>query len=138
MGGPIEQPGDRRPKGLADRYIEALNSRNATRVVALFRNDATVEDPVGSPIRRGRAELQAFYDTALSQVLRIEVRIAPRGSSSDACAYAFDVILPNAILGVIGVLTFDEDGLIRTMCAYHGPSDFIAGPVPAPRHQSSP
>jgi steroid delta-isomerase len=116
---------DLRLKALAQGYIDALNGRSADRVVALFREDATIEDPVGTPPWRGRAEIEAFYGSALDQVLRVEVQTAPRGSYGEAAAYAFRVHLSNRTLDVIGVLTFDEAGLIRSMRAYHGPSDLV-------------
>jgi steroid delta-isomerase len=111
---------------LATRYIEALNSGDAETVIALFRDDATIEDPVGGAVRRGHTQIAQMYRTAFSRTLRVMLEIPPRGSYGDSAAYAFTVILPDTILKVIGILTFDENGLISSMRSFHGPSDRCA------------
>lgn len=40
-------------------YVAAFNAADAGRVVALFADDATVEDPVGSPVVAGREAILA-------------------------------------------------------------------------------
>ena len=41
-------------------YIDAFNSGSAEAVAALYAENATVEDPVGTPVRQGRAAILEF------------------------------------------------------------------------------
>lgn len=124
----IDASSDVRLKTLAGAYLEALNGGDPEKVIALFHDDATVEDPVGGPLRRGKAEIAEMYRMAFSGSLRVEIEVPPRGSLSDSAAYAFTVFLGPITLKVIGVLSFDENGLITAMRAYHGPSDRTMAP----------
>lgn len=72
-------------------YVAAFNAADAGRVVALFADDATVEDPVGSPVVAGREAILAFYRHATSLGARLDVVAAPRGSHGNAAALSFAV-----------------------------------------------
>ena len=54
-------------------YIEAFNAADAARVVALFADNASVEDPVGTPLKDGRSEIETFYTYATSVGARLEL-----------------------------------------------------------------
>jgi steroid delta-isomerase len=129
-----DPPQDVRLKTLAEGYLAALNSGDAEAVLARFHLDATVEDPVGGTRLHGLVEIEPFYRRAMAQDLRVELEAPIRGSHGDCAAYAMRVVLVGMTLRVIGVLTFDAEGLITEMRAYHGPSDVVAhgadGPIP--------
>ena len=119
---------DGRLKEAVRLYLETVNSNDPEAMVRLYRHDALVEDPVGSgTLLRGHDEIRAFYENAFSAPLTVQLETEPRGSFGDTAAYAFRVTRGAAILKVIGVLTFDEDGLIMSMRAYYGPSDITSG-----------
>ena len=65
-------------------YVEAFNANDAARVAALFADNATVEDPVGTPVKRGRDEIDAFYGHATTVGARLELVAPPRGSHANA------------------------------------------------------
>ena len=44
-----------------DRYIELLTSGDTEAIADLYAEGATVEDPIGAPVRSTRAELIEFY-----------------------------------------------------------------------------
>ncbi len=46
---------------LIEHYLDRHGSNDLDAVVALFADDATLEDPVGAPIVRGQAAIRAFY-----------------------------------------------------------------------------
>ena len=46
----------------------------------LFAEDATIEDPVGTPLKRGHAEILPFYETAMASGARLELTGEPRCS----------------------------------------------------------
>jgi ketosteroid isomerase-like protein len=50
-----------KPHSLFDRYLDAHASNDLEAVLSLFAEDATLEDPVGSPTIRGADAIRAFY-----------------------------------------------------------------------------
>ena len=46
---------------LVDRYLALHAATDLEGVLALFAKDAALEDPVGSQVREGSAEIRAFY-----------------------------------------------------------------------------
>lgn len=67
---------------LATASLEAVRRKDRDGWLALFEEDATVEDPVGpSPLdpegkgRRGKAEIARFYDEVISTMERFEYTI---------------------------------------------------------------
>lgn len=46
---------------LVGRYLAHHGSSDLDGVLSLFSEDAIVEDPVGTPVRRGRAAICEFY-----------------------------------------------------------------------------
>lgn len=46
---------------LVERYLARHGATDLEAVVALFADDATLEDPVGAPAVRGREAIRAFY-----------------------------------------------------------------------------
>ena len=109
-------------------YIEAFNSNDAARVVALFSDHATVEDPVGTPLKRGREEIAAFYGHATTVGARLELVAPPRGSHANAATISFKVHMTGptgpAHIDVTDVMEFDAHGKIVSMRAYWGADDY--------------
>ena len=67
----------------------------------LYADDATVEDPFGKSLLKGRAAIDAMYTQAL----------------------AFIVHTRESMIHVTDVMTFNESGKITSMRAYWGPDD---------------
>lgn len=116
-----------RMKAAMQAYIDTFNSGDADAIAALYAEDATVEDPVGSPVKRGRAAISAFYHMAVETGARLTLAAPIRASHANAAAMAFDVHLTmpegQSVIRVIDVMTFDEAGKFQSMQAYWGPSD---------------
>ena len=58
-----------------DRYVQACSASDVEGVLALFADDAWVEDPVGSERRVGRTAIRESY----AQNLVYDLRIHPDG-----------------------------------------------------------
>jgi steroid delta-isomerase len=116
-------------KAVLQKYIDAFNAADAEAIVALFADDAVVEDPVGSPPRRGIAAIGEFYRGSVKRVKRIQLAAPIRGSHINAAAMAFVVQLDwegkPCEISVIDVMTFNDDGRIATMKAYWGQDDLV-------------
>lgn len=120
-------------KQALQQYIDAFNRADHEAVVALYADDASVEDPVGSPIRQGRAAIAAFYKMAVANGAQLSLAAPIRGSHGNAAAMAFDVQvnLPDgrAVIRVIDVMTFDSTGRFASMRAYWGRGDMQVIPA---------
>jgi steroid delta-isomerase len=108
-------------------YIDNYNRDDLEGVVGLYADDATVEDPVGTPVKTGKAAIRAFYKYAMTTGARLSLAAPIRGSHGNSAAMAFDVKLSyqgsQMVIRVIDVMTFDEQGKFASMRAYWGPSD---------------
>lgn len=110
-------------------YIEAFNAADAARVAALFADNATIEDPVGTPLKEGRSEVDAFYAYATSVGARLELMAPPRGSHGQSASISFRVHIAAqdgqpAHIDVTDVMDFDAAGKIVRMRAYWGADDY--------------
>jgi len=119
-----------RMKAAMQAYIDALNAGDVDAITALYADDATVEDPVGSEVKQGREAIAAFYRMAVQTGARLSLAAPIRASHANAAAMAFDVHLTmpegQSVIRVIDVMTFDEAGRFQSMQAYWGPSDMEA------------
>jgi steroid delta-isomerase len=118
---------EKKMKAQMQAYIDNFNRSDADAIAALYADDATVEDPVGSPVKKGKAEIAAFYKMAIQTGAKLELAAPIRASHGDSAAMAFDVKLNmpqgKALIRVIDVMTFTADGRFASMRAYWGPSD---------------
>jgi|GEM_PF-272667 len=113
-------------------YIDLFNSHDGKGLAALFADNARIEDPVGGErIVEGRAAIDEFYRGAVTMVDRLELVAPIRASHGASAAMAFDIHMQDKgqpiLIRVIDVMTFDANGKIVDMKAYHGPGDRQAG-----------
>ncbi len=120
-------PSQETMKAAMQAYIDAFNSGSAEAVVALYAEDATVEDPVGSPVKRGKAEIRAFYTHSIATGAKLALDAPVRGSHGNAAAMAFSARIGPVTVRVIDIMTFDEAGKFTSMKAYFGPGDILQG-----------
>ncbi len=124
-------PGTDVMKAAMQAYIDRFNAGDLEGVLALYADNASAEDPVGTPLHQGKKALRQFYATAIETGARLELVAPMRGSQGNSAAMAFDVKLklPSgpATVRVIDVMSFGEEGKISSMRAFWGPDDYIAG-----------
>ena len=114
------------PEAVVPAYVAALNAGDLEAIVALYADDASVEDPVGSAPHRGRQAIRAFYARSVAVPLEVAlegpVRVAGR-----ECAFPFSVSLvyesQRMTFRPIDTFRFDEAGRIVQMRAYFGPAN---------------
>jgi steroid Delta-isomerase len=118
---------EQRMKQGMQAYIDRYNQDDLEGVVGLYADDATVEDPVGTPVKSGKAAIRDFYKYAMTTGARLSLVAPIRASHGNSAAMAFDVKLnyqgAQMVINVIDVMTFDEQGKFKSMRAYWGPSD---------------
>lgn len=114
-------------KAAMQAYADRINAGDPDGVVALFAADATIEDPVGTPLKTGTAIAEWFAQTVASRTHITPV--APiRGSHGNAAALMFDVTFSTetgerVLIRSLDVCTFDDNGRITSLKAYWGPED---------------
>jgi ketosteroid isomerase-like protein len=63
------------------RYVQLVTAGDVDAIAQLYAVDATVEDPVGSPVHRGRDAIRAFYRASAGSVdLVLEGRVRVAGT----------------------------------------------------------
>jgi steroid delta-isomerase len=109
-------------RNVLQRYVDFVSRGEVDGIMALYADDASVEDPVGSEPRRGRAAIAELYRNAAGQV-RLELEGSVRVAAN--CAAAPMVGRPNGMQGmvveIVDVMTFNDAGLITAMRAYWSP-----------------
>ena len=105
---------------LYDRYPELVSKGDVDAIVELYADDATIEDPIGSPLHRGRDAIRAFYAAAAGNVTM--KRTGPVHVAGREAATPLVVLLGKAgdrkALDIISVMSFRDDGKIASMRAY--------------------
>ena len=112
-------------KAAMQAYIDTYNGGDAEAVTALYTEDATIEDPVGTPLRHGRATILEFYRYSISTGAKLFLDAPIRGSHGNSAAMAFSAKIGDLVVRVIDVMTFDELGRFTSMRAYFGPDDIL-------------
>jgi steroid delta-isomerase len=109
-------------------YLDAVARGSSADIAALYAENATLEDPVGSEPRVGKAAITEFYGALEGGSQETEL-LTLRVSGSSA-AFHFRVVTPvgDQVYEVepIDVMTFDADAKITSMRAFWSPADLIA------------
>ena len=108
-------------------YLRAGREGDREAWLGLFADDATLEDPVGTDVVRGRAELEAFWDRTLGRTEAFDNALRELRVAGDSAAFLFDLFITwkgtRYVVSPIDVQTYDADGRITSMRAYWNPDD---------------
>jgi steroid delta-isomerase len=116
-----------------EQYCETQSRNDAAATIALFAPDAVVRDPIDGPELEGRDKIHEFFagGAGILQSLALTgpVRIAGDGLHAAAPMQArVDFGSGPQLLDTLDVMTFDGAGLVVSMDAYYGPSNFRGAP----------
>lgn len=116
-------------EAVVHRYIRALNEADLDAIVALYAEDAVVEDPVGSPPHRGHAAIRAFYAGSVALGLKVDLE-GPVRATADMAAFAFRVRLHwngrDTTICPIDLFRFNAQGQVVQMQAIFGPANITS------------
>jgi len=122
--------GDHPARRASQRSYSAVARKAKDEWLALFHDDALLEDPVGPSFfdregagHRGKAAIAGFWDLAIAPVVEFRFTIRDSFAGGDACANVgtFSTVLEDgstADTDLIAVYRVDEAGLIRSMAAH--------------------
>jgi steroid delta-isomerase len=115
-------------RATVEAYLATFSAGDREAWLDLFSSDATLEDPVGTEVRRGRDAIGEFWDQSRSFVERITLKMVQGpGVRGNEAAFAMEAHAEvgdsTFVAPTIDVMTFDDDGRITTMRAFWGESD---------------
>lgn len=120
---------DERVREVVADYLRLVETGTADQITALFADDATLEDPVGSEVRRGAEAIREFYATI--EPLPTRTRLVELRVVAGTAAFHFELVTrPEGMtvtVAPIEVMTFDDEGRITSMKAYWGDADMRFG-----------
>jgi steroid delta-isomerase len=105
-----------------EMYIEAFEKADLNILRKLYAEDATQEDPVGSPARHGIEEILEFYKAGFAMGMKTRLIGNPRCAGSSV-AFAFDGVMKKMTISPIDVFDLNASGQIQHMRAYWGPEN---------------
>lgn len=107
-------------------YVDAFAHEDSDAIVQLYAPDATVEDPIGAPLRNGIDAIRSFYEMSIGTGAKLTLD-GPVRTAGNIAAFAFSVIatLDGAryLIEVIDLFRFDANGKIAEMRACWGPQN---------------
>src|ERR1700742_39135 len=106
-------------------YLTLVAKGATEEVVDLYTADATIEDPAGTDLRRGRDAIREFY--AAFQDAKKETELAEIRVGGSEAAFLWHLTLDagdsRTRISPISVMTFDHDAKVASMRAFWSPSD---------------
>ncbi len=98
-------------------YIEAFDKADLNIIANLFAENATVEDPVGTPQHVGIEAIKTFYKSAFDMGVKLALNGKPR-CAGNSVAFSFDVVMTGMKISPIDVFELNADGKVQSMKAY--------------------
>ena len=111
------------------RYLEFVSKGQADDIAALYADDATVEDPVGTDVHIGRPAIRGFYSSVENVKAQTDV-VTLRALGNEAAFHwtlTLDMGENTMSIDIISTMTFNDDGQIASMKAYWGPDNVTQG-----------
>ena len=104
-----------------ERYVKLMSAGDADGIAALYRDDATLEDPIGAPLVRGKGAILDWYRKSAGKV-KLEITGPVRACGREA-ATPLQARAPAgpgkvSLIDIIDVMAFDEEGRIASMRAF--------------------
>ena len=116
-------PTEAHMKSVLQSYIDGFAAGDADSIIALFAEDAVIEDPIGTPELHGLEAIGEFYRNAVATGAKLTLDAPIRASSGAKAAMAFTVEVSGMRIGVIDTMTFNDEGKVIRMEAVWGPED---------------
>ena len=108
-------------KVVCETYIQALVDGELDKVLGLFDDSATVEDPVGTEIKAGKDDLREFYTVACQSVTAGHLTGEPK-LAGDELAFPFKINVGSGdqamSIDIIDVFRFNSAGKVVAMRAF--------------------
>ena len=108
---------------MVEKYMQAVSTDNIELIKEIYADEATVEDPIGSPVKAGINAIVQFYNSFSG--VKLQLTSKPR-CAGNSVAFTFNAQMGPTTLEIIDVFEFDNAGKVVSMKAYWGPENSIA------------
>jgi steroid delta-isomerase len=110
-------------RATVERYAAVFSAGDREGYLDLFADDATLEDPVGGEVHRGKEALGAFFDTTRAMTPTIELRITgPVRVAGREAAFPGEarptIGEDQMVIPIVDTMRFDDEGRITELRAY--------------------
>ncbi len=103
-----------------ERYPGLVTKGDVDAIVALYADDAIIEDPIGSALHRGRDAVRTFYESSAGTITM--KRTGPVRVAGSEAAAPLVVLMgepgKQRALDIISTMVFDDEGRITSMRAF--------------------
>ena len=107
-------------------YVAAFEASDPDAVAALYAENTTCEDPIGTPKHVGREAIRAFYAESMKTGAKLKLE-GPVRIGGDYAVFPFSVNLhyegSDKRIDVIDTFKFDDDDHVIEMRAFWGPGN---------------
>ncbi len=107
-------------------YVEAFDKGDPEVAVALFAEDAIIEDPIGTPLKIGHDAIREFYTGSMAAGAKLVLE-GPIRIGGECAAFPFSARLKmngnDMRVDVIDIFKFNAAGKVVEMKAYFGPGN---------------
>lgn len=107
---------------VVNKYMEAVTTGSMDLIKEIYADNATVEDPVGTPRHEGIDAVCGFYQQVLGMNVKLELMGDVR-CAGNAAAFPFSATIGDTRIEVIDIFEFNDEGKVTSMKAYWGPEN---------------
>ncbi|MRI33963.1 steroid delta-isomerase [Endozoicomonas sp. OPT23] len=111
-------------KETLEKYIALVNAQDIEGLKAMYADDATVEDPVGTPMHSGKEAIEAFYANGLGAADEVSAELVAPIATTHAGegAFSFQIKIKHGdhrmLIDVTDVIKLNAEGKIVSMRAF--------------------
>ncbi len=110
-------------RATVERYTQVFSAADKEGYVGLFADDATLEDPVGGEVHRGRDAISGFWDQTRQMTPTIELVITgPIRVAGNEAAFPGEARPKlgddHMAVPIVDTLAFDDEGRITALRAF--------------------
>jgi steroid Delta-isomerase len=110
-----------------EKYLDLVANGTAEDITALYADDATVEDPVGSDPHVGRDAVLKFYKVI--EPIKRSTELVSLKAAGNVAVFEFRIVTyfdqMTIHLNPVDIMEFGEDGKVTRMRALWGPQDMV-------------
>jgi steroid delta-isomerase len=114
-------------RATVETYLSLVGDGTAEQITALYADDATVEDPVGTPAHTGHAAVLEFYKVI--EPIKRATELVSFKAAGNVAVFEFKIttFFPEFTihLNPVDIMTFAEDGKVQGMTAVWSPEDMV-------------
>lgn len=104
---------------VVNKYIQAVSTDDLGLIEEIYASNASVEDPVGSPVLEGIEAILGFYGKFKGLGVTLSLKDTPK-CAGNSVAFPFVAKIGPSTIDVIDVFEFDAEGKVVSMKAYWG------------------